>query len=102
MKKIFSLFAALLVFLAVNANNTTFSYTYSAKSTGQGKVYASTEDEFNPTHQTQINNKTGSFTVTSSSAQSSAKKDFFLDAIPNQGYGFVQWRKVDELSLIHI
>ncbi len=96
MKKIFSLFAALLVFLAVNANNTTFSYTYSAKSTGQGKVYASTEDEFNPTHQTQINNKTGSFTVTSSSTQSSAKKDFFLDAIPNQGYGFVQWRKVDE------
>lgn len=95
MKKVLLLFAALLTYLSVFASSTTFSYTYSVKSTGQGTVYASTEDEFNPTHQTQINNKTGSFSVTSSSSQSSAKQDFFLDALPNQGYGFVQWRKVD-------
>ena len=95
MKKILLLFAVLLTYLSVFASSSTFSYTYSVKSTGQGTVYASTEDEFNPTHQTQINDKTGSFTVTSSSSQSSAKQDFFLDALPNQGYGFVQWRKVD-------
>lgn len=96
MKKILFLFAFLaLTYSAVFASSTTFSFTYSVKSTGQGTVYASTEDEFNPTHQTEINNKTGSFSVTSTSTQSTAYQDIFLDALPNQGYGFVQWRKVD-------
>ncbi len=96
MKKIILLVTFSFLFLPkIFANSTTFSYTYNAKSTGEGLVYAATNDEFNPTRVTNLTNKKGSFSVTSTSSQSSAKQGFFLDAAPNQGYGFSKWRKVN-------
>ena len=101
MRKIFLIIALVLfaysdVYASSFVKTTDFSYTYNVKrAIGAGKVYASNSDEFNPERVDNLQNVTVANTVYSSSAQTSETKEIYLDALPDQGYGFLKWRKVD-------
>ena len=106
MRKIF-LFIALVLFAYSNVyanlgvTTTKFTYSYNArKALGQGTVYAATSDIFNPSRVETLTNQAGSYSVTHRDDQTHTKIDryIYLDALPAEGYGFLQWRKVDSFS----
>ena len=104
MKKfLFSIALVLFAFSNVFAGVTTtdFNYKYNArKALGQGTVYAATSDVFNPSRVETLTNQSGSHSVTHRNNQTYTKIDryIYLDALPAEGYGFLQWRKVNSFS----
>ena len=82
--------------IAFGGGGSSFPYKYNVKTkTGSGTVYADTKDVFNPTRKPSITNQSGNITLPLIDDVTKAYQDFYLDAMPAQGYGFVQWRKVD-------
>lgn len=96
MKRVFLLITCCLLYSSIVFAGSDFPYKYNVKTkTGSGTVYADTKDVFNPTRQTSITNKSGEINLPLISDVTTAYQEFYLDALPAQGYGLKQWRKVD-------
>ena len=80
-------------------SDSNYYYYYHAKSTGHGKVYASTKDVFNPSQDADTEFNSAKQTMTLPTIEdNNAYQYIHLNAIPDEGYGFKQWRKVESFG----
>lgn len=100
MKKFFLISTTLLLFFVdAFAGDSEFFYFFNAKSTGNGKVYASKSDTFNPSSaSTEFHSDKQTMTLPGINNQDDAFQYIHLSAVPDEGYGFKQWRKVESFG----